>query len=123
GWQGCGDAARGSARTHAARCGGTRQNLHVAAGERRRLHAKRMAAVAAVYTVAPFVRTPEQILPESPTLQETGSARPRPEHKRVWASLAQSQEAVIQEMFEEAARRDPKGQKRWVALVDGNLPQ
>src|SRR5207248_484056 len=60
---------------------------------------------------------------ESPTLQETGSARPRPEHKRVWASLAQSQEAVIQEMFEEAGRRDPKGQKRWVALVDGNLSQ
>ncbi len=92
-------------------------------GSGRRLHAKRMAAVAAVYTVAPFVRTPEEILPESPTLQETGSARPRPEHKRVWASLAQSQEAVIQEMFEEAGRRDPKGQKRWVALVDGNLPQ
>src|SRR5713101_8282835 len=46
-----------------------------------------------------------------------------PKHKRVWASLAQSPEAVIREMFDEAARRDPKGQKRWVALVDGNLPQ
>ncbi|OLE97343.1 MAG: hypothetical protein AUG75_09440, partial [Cyanobacteria bacterium 13_1_20CM_4_61_6] len=92
-------------------------------GSGRRLHAKRMAAVAAVYTVAPFVRTPEEILPESPTLQETGSARPRPEHKRVWASLAQSPQAVIREMFDEAARRDRKGQKRWVALVDGNLPQ
>jgi hypothetical protein len=30
---------------------------------------------------------------------------------------------VIREMFEEAARQDPKRQKRWVALVDGNLPQ
>ena len=92
-------------------------------GSGRRLHAKRMAAVAAIYTIEPFVRTPKEILPESPTLQETGSARPRPEHKRVWASLAQSPEAVIREMFEEAARRDAKGQKRWVALVDGNLPQ
>jgi hypothetical protein len=92
-------------------------------GNGRRLHAKRMASVAAIYTVEPFVRTPEEILPESPTLQETGPARPRPEHKRVWASLAQSPEAVIREMFDEAARRDPKGQKRWVALVDGNLPQ
>ena len=92
-------------------------------GSGRRLHAKRMAAVAAIYTIEPFVRTPEQILPESPRLQERGPARPRPEHKRVWASLAQSPEAVIREMFEEAARRDPKGQKRWVALVDGNLPQ
>lgn len=92
-------------------------------GNGRRLHAKRMASVAAIYTVEPFVRTPEQILPESPTLEETGPARPRPEHKRVWASLAQSPEAVIREMFDEAARRDPKGHKRWVALVDGNLPQ
>jgi hypothetical protein len=92
-------------------------------GKGRRLHAKRMASVAAIYTIEPFVRTPEEILPESPTLPETGSARPRPEHKRVWASLAQSPEAVIREMFDEAARRDPKGQKRWVALVDGNLPQ
>lgn len=92
-------------------------------GSGRRLHAKRMASVAAIYTIDPFVRTPEQILPESPRLQETGPARPRPEHKRVWASLAHSPEAVIREMFEEAARRDPKRQKRWVALVDGNLSQ
>jgi len=92
-------------------------------GSGRRLHAKRMAAVAAIYTVEPFIRTAEQILPESPTREETGPARPRPEHKRVWASLAQSPEAVIGEMFQEAARRDPKRQKRWVALVDGNLPQ
>lgn len=91
-------------------------------GSDRRLHAKRMASVAAIYTVEPFVRTPEQILPESPR-QEAGPARPRPEHKRVWASLAQSPEEVIGEMFDEAARRDPRGQKRWVALVDGNLPQ
>ena len=92
-------------------------------GSSRRLHAKRMASVAAIYTVEPFVRTPEQILPESPRLRETEPARPRPEHKRVWASLAQSPEVVIREMFDEAARRDPAGQKRWVALVDGNLPQ
>jgi hypothetical protein len=92
-------------------------------GSGRRLHAKRMASVAAIYTIEPLVRTPEQILPESPPLKETGPARPRPEHKRVWASLAQSPEAVIRAMFDEAARRDPKRQKCWVALVDGNLPQ
>src|SRR5487761_1954047 len=91
-------------------------------GSGRRLHAKRMASVAAIYTVEPFVRTPEQILPES-CRQETGPARPQPVHKRVWASLAQSPEDVIGEMFDEAARRDPRGHKRWVALVAGNLPQ
>ena len=90
-------------------------------GAGRRLHAKRMASVAAIYTVAPWVRTPEEILPA--TLPQKEPTRPRPEHKRVWASLAQAPEAVIKEMFAEAARRDPKRQKRWVALVDGNLPQ
>jgi hypothetical protein len=81
-----------------------------------------MASVAAIYTVEPWVRTPEEILPVA-ALPQKGPTRPRPEHKRVWASLAQSPEAVIREMFEEAARRDPKGRKRWVALGDGNLPQ
>jgi hypothetical protein len=90
-------------------------------GAGRRLHAKRMASVAAIYSVAPWVRTPEEILPA--TLPQKEPTRPRPEHKRVWASLAQAPEAVIKEMFAEAARRDRKGQKRWVALVDGNLPQ
>lgn len=104
-------AAAARAKTLTARLGGGR-----------RLHAKRMASVAAIYTVAPWVRTPEQILPAS-ALPPKGPTRPRPEHKRVWASLAQTPEAVIREMFEEAGRRDPKGQKCWVALVDGNLPQ
>jgi len=40
----------------------------------------------------------------------------RPEHKRVWASLAQSPEKVITAMFDEAAHRDPTSQIRWVAL-------
>jgi hypothetical protein len=104
-------AAAARAKTFTARLGGGR-----------RLHAKRMASVAAIYTVAPWVRTPEQILPAS-ALPQRGPPRPRPEHKRVWASLAQTPEAVIREMFEEAGRRDRKRQKCWVALVDGNLPQ
>src|SRR5487761_2324016 len=84
-------------------------------GSGRRLHAKRMASVAAIYTVEPFVRTPEQILPES-CRQETGPARPQPEHKRVWASLAQSPEDVIGEMFDEAARRVAAGMRRSATL-------
>ena len=91
-------------------------------GRGRRLHAKRMASVAAIYTIEPWVRTPEEILPVS-AMPGAGPRRPRPEHKRVWASLAQSPEDVIMAMFDEAAHRDPTGQKRWVALVDGNLTQ
>jgi hypothetical protein len=91
-------------------------------GRGRRLHAKRMASVAAIYTVERFVRRPVEILPLS---EEPGEkpTRPQPEHKRVWASLANSPEKVITAMFEEAEHRDPKRKKRWVALVDGNRTQ
>jgi hypothetical protein len=55
-------------------------------GEKR--NRKRMATVAAVYTIAPFVRTPEQIAGEmAPVHAAERTPRPRPEHKRVWASL------------------------------------
>jgi hypothetical protein len=104
-------AATARAETFTARLGGGR-----------RLHAKRMASVAAIYTVEPWVRTPEEVLPAAEMSRE-GPRRPRPEHKRVWASLAQTPEAVITAMFDEAVHRDPRGRKQWVALVDGNLPQ
>ena len=91
-------------------------------GEKR--HAKRIATVAAVYTIRPYVRTPEAVLGGlAPQHGREPPARPRPERKRVWASLAQEPEAVLREAFREARRRDPDGQKRWVALVDGNEPQ
>jgi len=91
-------------------------------GRSRRLHAKRMASVAAIYTVERFVRTPEEILPLSEERREKPT-RPQPEQKRVWASLARPPEAVITAMFDEAEHRDPKRKKRWVALVDGNRTQ
>ena len=91
-------------------------------GEKR--HAKRMATVAAVYTIAPYVRTPEAVLGcLAPQHGREPPARPRPECKRVWASLAEEPDAVLREAFREARRRDPDGQKRWVALVDGNETQ
>ena len=88
----------------------------------RRLHAKRMASVAAVYTIEPFVRTPEDILP-APGNPIDQRPRPRPEHKRVWASLENTPEAVMTAIFDEAADRDPRHRKTWVAVVDGNLTQ
>ena len=91
-------------------------------GQGRRLHAKRMASVAAVYTIEPFVRAPESIL--APEGEESdGPLRPRPECKRVWASLERTPEEVITAMFDEAEHRDPQHRKAWTALVDGNLTQ
>jgi hypothetical protein len=91
-------------------------------GEKR--NRKRMATVAAVYTMAPFVRTPEQIAGEmAPVHAAERTPRPRPEHKRVWASVEKSPAQVIEEQFQEAERRDPAHKKKWVAVVDGNEEQ
>jgi hypothetical protein len=84
---------------------------------------KRMAQVAAVYTVAPFHRQPEDIVQELDRKVEQPKPRPRPEHKRVWASLTDDPEDVIRGGFEEASRRDPEHKKAWVALSDGNKDQ
>lgn len=85
-------------------------------------NAKRMATVAAIYTIAPFVRTPEELVGGSSS-PRPGPARPRPEQKRVWASIEKSPEEVIKELLQEARYRDPADEKTWVALVDGNKSQ
>jgi hypothetical protein len=88
-----------------------------------RAHTKRMATVAAVYTITPWVRTPADIVRELQPAHAVTPSRPRPEAKRVWASLAQPPAEVIDQAFEEANRRDPQHTKQWVALVDGNPTQ
>jgi hypothetical protein len=84
---------------------------------------KRMATVAAVFTRAPWVRTPQQVIeslfPTSRRTSRDAPTPPRPENKRVWASLIKGKTAVIQEVAEEMQRRDPCGSKTRVALTDG----
>lgn len=84
-------------------------------------NAKRMATVAAVYTIDTFHRTPQDLLPGNNKPDKEKS--PRPEQKRVWASLVKSSEQVIESAFSEASHRDPKQEKHWVALVDGENQQ
>jgi len=82
-----------------------------------------MATVAAVFTRAPWVRTPQQVVESlfriSRPTPEDAPAPPRPENKRVWASLLKGKTAVIQEVAEEMERRDPSVSKTRVALTDG----
>lgn len=85
-------------------------------------HRKRISTVAAVYTIAPQVRTPEQIVHQLQPVHEVVTP-PRPENKRVWASVQQTPAAVLAEAFAEAARRDPAQTKTRVALVDGQPQQ
>jgi hypothetical protein len=84
---------------------------------------KKMATVAAVFARQPWVRTPEQVV-ESLFRGDTKapadpSPPPRPDHKRVWASLVKGKAAVIDEVLQEVQRRDPDLGKTHVALTDG----
>jgi hypothetical protein len=88
-----------------------------------RTNRKRMATVATVFTRAPWVRTPEQVVESlfrvgRPPAADS-PAPPRAENKRVWASLLKGKTAVIQEVAQEIERRDPDALKTRVALSDG----
>ena len=94
--------------------------------KRNRRHAKRMATVAAVYTIEPYQRSAEQVarnLAGVPSDADQRQTRPKPENKRVWASLTSEPAEVIRDAFAEASARAKAGSKRWVALVDGNQTQ
>src|SRR4030095_9685844 len=84
---------------------------------------KRMATVATVFTRAPWVRTPQQVIESLfPTRRQAARdapAPPRPENKRVWARLIKGKTAVIQEVAEEMDRRDPLRSLTRLALTDG----
>jgi hypothetical protein len=101
-------------------CGGERP-----AGQR--ANQKRMATVGAVYTVAPYVRRPEEVVAalfRDPDYQP--EPRPEPCHKHVWASLPQTEpkpQSSIDVVFGwlqwELAQRNPHLRRPTVYLCDG----
>ena len=88
-----------------------------------KLNRKRMATVASVYQIDRYIRSVDSIVGElrsdKSELAKTSEDRPRPQNKRVWASIEKSQKDVIGEMFDEALKRDPELGKEWVCLIDG----
>ena len=82
---------------------------------------KRMAQVASVDTVALYIRRPETLMHPPP--EEATPPRPKVENKRVWASVEREPQHVIDELFDDALRRDPDRQQQWVVLMDGNRDQ
>jgi hypothetical protein len=95
----------------------------LATGEKR--NRKRMAEVAAIYTVPPFKRTPHDVLADLSRIRaiDERPERPKVRNKRVWASVAREPEAVVEETFQEALTRDPQHRRQWVVLIDGNKDQ
>lgn len=84
---------------------------------------KRMATVATVFTRTPWVRTPAQVVerlfPSERRSRADKAAAPRPENKRVWASLVKTKSTVIDEVAAEMDRRDPDASLTRIALTDG----
>jgi len=90
-------------------------------GKGQKANKKRMATVAAVHNQAPVVRTPQEVLD---SLFDAGERherqpRPRPGHKRVWASLTADKDTFIADVKAEMTRRDPDRQRTWVIVTDG----
>jgi hypothetical protein len=87
-------------------------------------HAKRMAIVTAIWDQAPFERTADDIVRKLRAEDEAAAKTlPRPEKKRVAASVEKSLAEGVAEMFDEADRRDPNRERPTVVLVDGNEHQ
>lgn len=80
---------------------------------------KRMATVGAVYDLTPEPRTAADVLARD----QDKPAPPRAKAKWLTASVAEDTAEVLARVFDEAERRDPRHQRRWVALVDGNNHQ
>lgn len=89
-----------------------------------RVGRKREALVAAVYTIEPYARTVDAAVAEimahgRPRDAASHPRRPRPENKRVWATLTKNKPEFFADVAAEAERRDPSHAKTWVALMDG----
>ena len=77
-----------------------------------------MAAVGAVYTIEPFVRTTDEVIDELQR-KKAGKRRPRPQHKRVRADLLLGKVTLFLWLADELCRRNPEGTKPVVFLSDG----
>jgi len=87
-------------------------------GKGEKANKKKMACVGAVYTIAPFPRTVEDILDD---VSHKGSlkCRPRPQHKQLRADLIQKKETTFAWLAQQVAQRNPLGQQSVVCLMDG----
>jgi hypothetical protein len=96
----------------------TRSSPHHRRGKGEKANKKRMAAVGAVYTIEPFVRTTDEVIDE---LQRTKAAtrRPAPQHKRLRADLLLGKVSLFLWLADELCRRNPSGAKPVVFLSDG----
>lgn len=100
----------------------SRHKLKTRLSQGEKKNRKRMATVAAVYSVARQPRSAAALMGlEAEELQST--PRPRARKKRVWASVERDPAVVTEELLAEAQRRDPGRRRPWVMLIDGHKDQ
>lgn len=95
-------------------------------GRGEKANKKQMAYVGAVYTIAGFHRTADEVLDEVQR-RERRQDRPPPQHKQVWAEMTRVEEGtpctgrerVFAELAIACQKRDPQRQKTLVCLMDG----
>jgi hypothetical protein len=87
-------------------------------GKGEKANKKKMAAVGAVYTIDPFVRTADEVIDEV-MREKAARRRPEPAHKRVRAELLVGKVALFLWLADEVVRRDPTRAKPLIFLSDG----
>ena len=87
-------------------------------GKGEKANKKKMAAVGAVYTIEPFVRTADDVI-EEVMRKKARERRPRPQNKRVRAELLVGKVALFLWLADEVIRRNPQGSKPVIFLSDG----
>jgi hypothetical protein len=79
---------------------------------------KRVAETGAVFDITPVARTARDIVDPGPR-----PPGPKAAGKWVTASVAADAAEVVAATFAEADRRDPRRERTWIALADGNVHQ
>ena len=87
-------------------------------GKGEKANKKKMAAVGAVYTIDPFVRTADEVIDEV-MRKKAAKRRPKPAHKRVRAELLVGKVALFLWLADEVMRRNPTETKPLIFLSDG----
>lgn len=105
--------------------------LQARRGKGEKQQKKKEALVGVSYTVNQVVRTAEEvaenlIYPEKAKekkkeKEEDGSAKERAQNIRRLASLERSKQDVVEEIVDDAQRRDPNHKRPWVVVMDGAL--
>jgi hypothetical protein len=117
------EAARGS------RCKSSETKSSEDRADKERKGRKQMAYVGAVYTIARFPRTAEDVLDEV-ARRRCQEQRPRPQHKRVWGEMTQLQEGesingrslLFAHLAFDCHARDRERKKTLICLMDGEEP-